>query len=374
MEMTLTDIKNLKPAAEMVKANDAHVLNESKEYRQARDALAAEEIELRRHIVRVAEQRRALPSGGEVNKDYRFDGKDGAVGFAELFGDKDTLVIYSFMYGPQRKEGCPMCTSQLSAWDGIAPHVNQRATLVITARSPIERILAYGKERDWVNLQLFSDPSGDYTRDYVSAEDEDMPGYNVFTRKDGVIRHFWRGEGGKETADPGQDPHDAPDMSALWGILDTTPEGRGTDWYPKLDDGDTEQSQAAENEVRAIIEAWARSVSAADRAGILANHADDLLMFDFPATVQGLAAYDKTWDFFFVNPQGPISFVPREIAVTASDDVAFASCMVQCEGTSGGHVDFRLTTGLRKTGSKWVIVHEHHSVPTTEERFIGPSS
>ena len=266
-----------------------------------------------------------------------------------------------------------MCTSQMSAWDGIAPHVQQRTAFVMTARSPIERILAYGKERGWENLRLYSDPIGDYTRDYVSAEDADMPGYNVFTRKDGVIRHFWRSEGGKETADPGQDSHDAPDMSALWTILDTTPEGRGTDWYPKLNDGKGAAPQSALNEVRVIIEKWARAVSAADRAAILANHADDLLMFDFPATVQGLEAYDKTWDFFFANPLGPISFVPREVVVTASDDVAFASCMVQCEGTSGGHVDFRLTTGLRKTGGKWVIVHEHHSVPTKEERFIGPS-
>ena len=186
----MSEAKKPKPATEMVKANNAHVLNESKEYRQARNALAAEEIELRRHIVRVAEQRRALPPGGEVMKDYHFVGKEGAVSFAELFGDKDTLVIYSFMYGPQRKTGCPMCTSQLSAWDGIAPHVKQRAAFVMTARSPIARILAYGKERGWVNLRLYSDPSGDYTRDHVSAEDADMPGYNVFSRKDGVIRHF----------------------------------------------------------------------------------------------------------------------------------------------------------------------------------------
>ena len=181
----------LRPAGDMVKQNAAHVLNESKTYRHARDALLAEEIELRRHIVRVAEQRRALPPGGAVTKDYRFVGEGGAVGFAELFGDKDTLVIYSFMYGPQRKTGCPMCTSQMSAWDGIAPHVKQRAAFVMTARSPIQRIVSYGKERGWVNLRLYSDPSGDYTRDYVSAEDADMPGYNVFTRKDGVIRHFY---------------------------------------------------------------------------------------------------------------------------------------------------------------------------------------
>ena len=227
-------INQLKPAAEIVKANHACVLNESSEYRQARDALLAEEIELRRHIVRVAEQRRALPPGGEITKDYQFEGKGVTVGFEKLFCDKDTLVIYSFMYGPQREQGCPMCTSQMSAWDGIAPHVKQRAAFVMTARSPIKRILAYGSERGWENLQLYSDPSGDYTRDYVNAEDADMPGYNVFTRKDGTIRHFWSGEGGKETADPGQDSHDAPDMSGLWVILDTTPEGRGTDWYPSL--------------------------------------------------------------------------------------------------------------------------------------------
>ena len=130
---------------------------------------------------------------------------------------------------------------------------------------------------------------------------------------------------------------------------------------------------SAESAVRTIIQNWAKAISEGDRTAILAHHNSDLLMFDFPGTVKGLDAYDKTWDFFFANPLGPISFVPREVVVTASDDVAFASCMVQCEGTSGGHVDFRLTTGLRKTGGKWVIVHEHHSVPTKEERFIGPS-
>ncbi len=131
---------------------------------------------------------------------------------------------------------------------------------------------------------------------------------------------------------------------------------------------------SAEKEVRAIIESWARAVNAGDRAAILAHHSEDLLMFDFPGTVRGREAYDQTWDFFFANPQGPISFVPRGIAVSAGDGIAFASCMVHCEGTSAGPVDFRLTTGLCKRGDKWVVVHEHHSVPTKEERLIGPSS
>ena len=212
----------------------AHHPHESSEYRHARTALLAEEIELRRHIERVAQQRRALPPGGEVSKDYSFDGAVGSVSFSDLFGDKDTLVIYSFMYGPDRDEGCPMCTSQMSSWDGNAEDLGQRVAFVMTARSPIERILQWREERDWRNLRMYSDSSGEYTRDYVSAEDDDMPAYNVFTRRDGSIRHFWSSEGGPETADPGQDPHDAPDMSPLWTILDTTPEGRGTDWYPKL--------------------------------------------------------------------------------------------------------------------------------------------
>ena len=230
----MTDTHALQPAADMVAKNDAHKPNESADYRKARNALAAEEIELRRHIARVAAQRRALPPGGEITKDYRFDSASGPVCLADLFGDQDTLIVYSFMYGPQRKNGCPMCTSQMSAWDGIAPHVMQRAAFAMTARSPIARILAYGKERGWHNLKLYSDAGGEFTRDWVSAADADMPGYNVFQRDNGVIRHFWSNEGGMTTADPGQDPHDAPDMSALWTLLDTTPEGRGSDWYPKL--------------------------------------------------------------------------------------------------------------------------------------------
>lgn len=73
----------LTPAAELVKLSEAHFPNENNEYRQARNALLAEEIELRRHIERVAEQRRALPPGGEVSRNYRFEGEHGPVSFAD---------------------------------------------------------------------------------------------------------------------------------------------------------------------------------------------------------------------------------------------------------------------------------------------------
>lgn len=228
--------KSLTPAIELARKSTVRFPNESGEYRQARTALLAEEIDLRRHIERAAEQRRALPPGGKVLKDYRFQGEHGPAGFADLFGDKQTLVIYSYMFGPQRERPCPMCTSLLGAWDGEARDVEQRVALAVVARSPIERLIAYKNERGWRHLKLYSD-TGDFSRDYhaLTPEGADDAAFNVFTRHDGVIRHFWSGEMGSDSADPGQDPRGAPDLMPIWTILDATPEGRGTDWYPRLD-------------------------------------------------------------------------------------------------------------------------------------------
>ena len=227
--------QTLVAAKELAAKNKARFPNESDQYRKARNSLLAEEIELRRHIERVAEQRRALPPGGEIPEGYVLEGENGPIKFSGLFGDKQTLVIYSYMFGPKRERPCPMCTSLLSAWDGAAKNVHERIALAVFARSAIGRILDFKKERGWRNLRLYSDPSGNYTRTYVSAEDGDVPALNVFTRRDGKIRHFWSGEMGFDQSDPGQDPRGAPDLMPIWTILDSVPEGRGMDWYPKLD-------------------------------------------------------------------------------------------------------------------------------------------
>jgi predicted dithiol-disulfide oxidoreductase (DUF899 family) len=223
------------PAAKLAATNKAHFPNESPEYRRARNALLAEEIELRRHIESVAALRRALPTGGAVPEDYAFEGENGTVRLSQLFGDKDTLAVYSMMFGPQRERACPMCTAMLTSWDGTARNLRERVALAVTARSPIERLLDFREERGWKNLQLYSDTKGDYTRAYVSADDGDMPGLSIFTRSNGAIHHFWSGEMSGEMADPGQDPRGAPDLDPLWTILDLTPAGRGTTWYPKLE-------------------------------------------------------------------------------------------------------------------------------------------
>jgi predicted dithiol-disulfide oxidoreductase (DUF899 family) len=231
----MADKPGLVPAAELVAKNKSHFPNENPEYRRARNALLAEEIELRRHIERVAALRRALPHGGAISEDYVFEGSNGAVRISQLFGDKDTLVIYSMMFGPERERACPMCTAMLTSWEGTARNLHERVALAVTARSPIERLLDFKKERGWKNLQIYSDTKGDYTRVYVSAEDGDVPGLSVFTRSDGTVRHFWSGEMSGDMADPGQDPRGAPDLDPLWTILDITPAGRGATWYPKLE-------------------------------------------------------------------------------------------------------------------------------------------
>jgi predicted dithiol-disulfide oxidoreductase (DUF899 family) len=71
----------------------------------------------------------------------------------------------------------------------------------------------------------------------VNHEDSDVAGFSVFSRRDGSTRHFYSGEMSGAMADPGQDPRGGPDLDPLWLMLDLTREGRGTDWYPKLDYG-----------------------------------------------------------------------------------------------------------------------------------------
>ncbi|MEP7201526.1 MAG: DUF899 family protein [Ilumatobacteraceae bacterium] len=225
----------LTPAAELAAKNPIRHPNESDDYRIARQRLLVEEIELRRRAERVASLRRDLPPGGEVRREYHFVAEDGSdVTLADLFGQHDTLVVYSYMFGPQREAPCPMCTSYMGGFDYKITDIRQRVAVAFTARSPIDRLIAAKKARGWSNLPVFSDESGNYTRDYVSPDDADMPAYNVFVQKNGTISHFWSEEIGFDMADPGQDPRSAVEMDPLWLLLDTTPEGRGTDWHPSL--------------------------------------------------------------------------------------------------------------------------------------------
>ncbi len=124
--------------------------------------------------------------------------------------------------------------------------------------------------------------------------------------------------------------------------------------------------------VRDVIEAWADAVRRKDYAGILRNHVADFVMFDVPPPFKsvGLEAYRKTWDLFFSWSSGPVRFEIQEMDVTAGADVAFAFATMGCAGPGPRGepepLDFRLTMGLKKIDDRWMITHEHHSVPATD--------
>jgi predicted dithiol-disulfide oxidoreductase (DUF899 family) len=211
---------------------------ESRTYRTARNKLLGAELKLRKHVEQVAAQRRKLPKGGKVPEDYEFDAEGRQkVRLSQLFErGKDTLILYSYMYGPGMKNPCPMCTAFLDSLDGAAPHIRQRASLAIVAKSPIERIAAFARPRGWRNLRLLSCAGNGYNRDYhgEAPDGSQNPSLNVFTRRDGAIRHFFHSELMFAKADKGQNQRHIDMAWPLWNMLDFTPEGRGQ-WYPSLE-------------------------------------------------------------------------------------------------------------------------------------------
>lgn len=210
--------------------------SETKQYRAARKKLLDAELALRRQVEKVAALRRKLPTGGEVPQDYVFTSQQGPVRLSELFERGSTLLAYSFMYGPQMKNACPMCTSFLDALDGNAQHLAQRTSLVVIAKSPIERIVEYARGRGWRNLRLLSSTGTSYNRDYHGENEKgaQLPMMNVFVKRDASVRHFYGTEVLYAPEEKGQNARHIDMMWPLWNVLDLTPQGRGSDWYPKL--------------------------------------------------------------------------------------------------------------------------------------------
>ena len=227
----------LAPAPDLAAKRKAPFPGETTAYAQARQALLISEIELRRNLERVAQQRRELPPGPVIGKDYRFIDAQGAnLGLVDLFDGRDTLVTYFWMYGPQRERPCPMCTNLLGPLDANAADIKQRTALKVLGRSPVARQMAFAQERGWRALDFVQTVGDDYAQDLgvLTPEGDEYPAIVVFRRDGDIARLFWAAEMSGEMADPGQDPRDAPELAPLWNILDMTPEGRDPKWYPKL--------------------------------------------------------------------------------------------------------------------------------------------
>lgn len=224
----------------MGRFHDKAFPGDSADYREARDELLQAELDLRARLETVAGLRRKLPLGGRLAQDYEFEEVDAAgaartVRFSELFAPgKDSLILYNFMYGPDWEKPCPMCTSVLDGFNGNAVYVSDRVNLAVVAKAPIGKLRAWGDERGWSRLRLLSSEKNSFKNDYhaefPSDDGDQHPLLQVFVRRGGAIHHFWSSEVLYAKVD-GQ-PRHVDLMWPLWNLLDLTPEGRGTDWYP----------------------------------------------------------------------------------------------------------------------------------------------
>jgi len=199
--------------------------NESADYRSARDTLLAEEKALVEKVRAVAEQRRQLPLGGRIKEDYSFtwatDDKLGKkVKVSELFGNKSTLLLYNFMYGPAWDNPCPSCTSLVDGFDRTAYQVTANAAFVAIAKAPANMINAWAKKRAWSQIDLVSGEGTTYQADYrCQGENDEMqwPIMHVFRKTDDGIFHFWGTELQGNHVDT---------VWPYWNLMDFTPEGR----------------------------------------------------------------------------------------------------------------------------------------------------
>ncbi|MFC8672295.1 YybH family protein [Streptomyces griseorubiginosus] len=125
-----------------------------------------------------------------------------------------------------------------------------------------------------------------------------------------------------------------------------------------------------EAQIRALVTAWAAAVHRGDLAGVVADHAQDIVLYDVPPPhhgIRGLAAYRAHWPPFFAWQAQGACFDIETLDVTAGTDVAYAHALLRCatpeELAAHPDVRLRLTLGLRKERGRWLVAHEHHSFP-----------
>jgi uncharacterized protein (TIGR02246 family) len=125
--------------------------------------------------------------------------------------------------------------------------------------------------------------------------------------------------------------------------------------------------------IRELVERWVQAIRDGDLGGVLADHTDDVVMFDVPPPYEGARgaeAYAATWPPFLEWVRGGAVFALDTLEVTAGGDVAFAHALLRCgrpeELAAHPELRLRLTLGLRREDGQWRIAHEHHSFPAED--------
>ena len=209
---------------------------------EARRELLAREKEATRARDALNADRRRLPMVA-VDQEYVFEGPDGPVTLADLFGDKRQLIVQHVMYGPDWEQPCPGCSASLDELSqGVLDHLGTRdTTFALTARAPYGKIAAKAKERGWSSFPWYSSFGSEFNYDYgVTLDTErslvdynyrpipealgdeqtaELPGFSCFLREGDEIFHTY------STYGRGTDI-----LVGTYSLLDLTALGRQEDW------------------------------------------------------------------------------------------------------------------------------------------------
>ncbi len=211
--------------------------NESKQYRRKRNELLAAEIALREQIEAVAQLRRGLPRGGQA-PDYLFATAAGEASWADLFGEHDTLIVYSYMYGGLQTSPCPMCSAFLDSLVGQLQHITAHTSFVVVSRIEIDQIEKLQAARGWLDIPWVSAAGNTYPVDYQSEmpNGAQLPMSHVFMKDGAHVYHHWSSEMFFAASD--YHPRHNDMIWPLWHLFDLLPQGRA-DFMPKLNYADS---------------------------------------------------------------------------------------------------------------------------------------
>lgn len=124
-----------------------------------------------------------------------------------------------------------------------------------------------------------------------------------------------------------------------------------------------------EAQIRQLIDGWAKALRAKDIDGVMSNYAPEVVVFDTqpPLRYMGADAYRKNWEEWFASWQGLIGYEIRDLSIATGVDVAFSHSLNRISGprinSEETDVWMRLTACYRKIDGKWMVAHEHISVP-----------
>ena len=184
------------------------------EWQAARQALLAKEKEATRARDALAAERRRLPVVA-VEKDYTFEGPDGALSLVDLFDGRRQLIVYHHMLRPADADPCSGCSMVVDNIGHLA-HLHARDTsLVLVSRAPIDEIESFRRRMGWT-VPWYSLAGSDFNEDFGVTSGF---GLNVFLRDgDRVFRTYFTSGRGVEA------------LGSNWTFLDLTPLGRQETW------------------------------------------------------------------------------------------------------------------------------------------------